>query len=166
MRLNHLRWQVVIPALKILEDVSQKHLMADHRAQVLLLSIALQESAARHRHQIQGPARGWWQFERNGGTRGVLQHASTAAYAKAFCEAIDIDPDLDSVWEALPYSELLQAGMARLLLWSHPKPLPMAMTANEGPSWDYYQWLWRPGKPHPDRWPGNWALALQQCGDF
>ena len=67
---------------------------------------------------------------------------------------------------ALTFSELLQAGMARLLLWSDPRPLPLPMPENEGAAWDIYLNNWRPGRPHRDRWSDAWHQALQVCGDF
>ncbi len=161
-----LRKRVIVPALRVLENVSANYMLADHRAQVLMIAIALQESRAKHRFQIGGPARGFWQFEKGGGCAGVLRHEASKKYAHALLSELDIAPTLDAVWDAIPYSELLAAGFARLLLWTHPKPLPMAMPANEQHAWDYYLNLWRPGKPHPEVWPQNWAEALRLCGDF
>src|SRR5690606_35531315 len=49
--------------------------MDSDRATVMLLAIGLQESRFEHRRQIKGPARGFWQFERGGGVRGVMTHS-------------------------------------------------------------------------------------------
>ena len=164
MKLNHLRWQVIRPALKVLEDVSGKPLMGHTNAEHLLLAIALQESNARHRWQIKGPARGYWQFEKYGGCKGVLEHRSTRGHAAALLEEIDIHTTLDAAWEALPFSELLQAGFARLLLWTHPHPLPAPVNASA--AWTYYLNLWRPGRPGPDRWVANYQMACKLCEDL
>lgn len=167
MRLNHLRFNVIVPALKILNDLTGKHLMNSHQAQVMLVAIALQESAAKYRRQVHGPARGYWQFEKYGGTAGVMRHSSTGAYSIALMEELNFSPaTVDEAWEALPYSEILAAGFARLLLWTDAKPLPAAYPASEDAAWDYYIRNWRPGKPHKDRWAANWQEALKICGDF
>ena len=133
----------------------------------------LQESAAKHRFQlgrdgkpVTNLARGWWQFEKWGGHAGVLRHSSTGPYAMRLAEELGFDPTIEACWDALPYSELLAAGFARLLLWSDHRPLPAAIPANEDAGWDYYLRNWRPGKPHRDRWTANWSEALRLCGDF
>src|SRR5678815_3532551 len=56
--------------------------MASPEASAFLLAIALQESRCKFRHQLGGPAHGFWQFEAAGGTKGVLTHRSTKALAK------------------------------------------------------------------------------------
>src|SRR5690606_38643231 len=61
--------------------------MDSDRATVMLLAIGLQESRFEHRRQIKGPARGFWQFERGRGVRGVLTHPATAALAREVCVA-------------------------------------------------------------------------------
>ena len=49
--------------------------MRSDRATAMLLAIGLQESRFLHRRQFHnGPARGFWMFERGGGITGVLQH--------------------------------------------------------------------------------------------
>jgi hypothetical protein len=63
-------------------------MMKSPRAWAMLLAIGLQESKFLHRRQVVdakkhtfGPARGFWQFERGGGTAGVLQHTKTSDLA-------------------------------------------------------------------------------------
>ena len=56
--------------------------MRSREAVVMLLAIGLQESLFRYRRQMaNGPARGFWQFEKMGGVAGVLQHRTTTALA-------------------------------------------------------------------------------------
>ena len=124
----------------------------------MMTAISGQEAAFKHRRQINGPARGLWQFERGGGVRGVLRHPSTARYAKASCEVRLIEPKEWDVWEALAEHDDLAAIFARLLLWSDPKKLP----TTQDDAWECYLRNWRPGKPHPDRWPKNWSEATDQ----
>jgi hypothetical protein len=132
----------------------------------MLLAIAGQEADFRHRYQVlnsgaKGPARGLWQFERMGGVEGVLTHERTRAKAIALCEQRGIPPRRDEVWPALEFDDALALGFARLLLWSDPRPLPNGPNA----AWEYYLRNWRPGKPHPDRWPGNWSAATAAVMD-
>lgn len=139
----------------------------DVRADALLLAIAGQESAWTHRVQrsrrkdgsfFDGPARGLWQFERGGGVAGVLHHRSTARLARALCVSRDVTPDPLPVWERLATDDILAAGLARLLLWTDPRPLPQI--GDQDGAWQAYLNSWRPGKPHPDRWPPNYRAAL------
>jgi len=128
-------------------------------AEVMLLAIAAQESALRHRQQINGPARGFWQFEKMGGLNGVLTHARTGPLAARFVEGIGLKVDLHALWDVLPFSELLQVGLARLLLWSDNNPLPPVGAKDR--AWDYYLRNWRPGKPHRGRWDAAYDGAVE-----
>jgi hypothetical protein len=127
-------------------------------ARVLLLAIALQESALRYRRQVGGPAVGLWQFERGGGVRGVLQHRASRLRALMLCEARGVPPTDEEVYEALERDDVLAAGFARLLLWTDPMALPRL--GYEWTAWEAYIRTWRPGKPHSKRWPANYASAL------
>lgn len=136
----------------------------DPRARQLMLAIALQESALRHRAQrlssgAPGPARGWWQFERSGGVVGVLSHASSAPLAARLCQALYVPTRRDDVWRCLEGHDELAAGFARLLLWTDPRPLP-ELNDWHG-AWQYYLSNWRPGKPHFDTWYRNCELAAE-----
>jgi hypothetical protein len=124
-------------------------------AERMLLAIAPQESGLRHRVQVGGPARGLWQFERGGGVAGVLRHPSTQAHANRVCASLLYEPYADIVYDALADNDILAACFARLLLFSDPHSLP----TTEADAWAVYLRTWRPGKPHPDRWPANWAIA-------
>jgi hypothetical protein len=130
-------------------------------AEVLLLAIAMQESGLRHRVQVQGPARGYWQFEKLGGLAGVMQHVRTSQMARASVEALDLDFDIHQLWDALPLSELLQTVLARLLLWSDSRPLPKI--GDKDGAWEYYLRNWRPGKPHRGRWDASYDGAVELC---
>lgn len=113
-------------------------------AEVMLLAIGLHESAFVYRVQKgNGPARGFWQFEKNGGVLGVLQHASTARYAASLCVLRQVKPTPTEVHRALAEDDLLACGFARLLLYSDPRSLP-AIGA-EQPAFEYYLRNWRPG---------------------
>lgn len=137
------------------------------QARRLLLSIALQESGPQLNARYQnspaaspGPARGWWQFEQGGGVTGVLNHSASKSLASKSCEAYSIQAIPSSVWRALEGHDHLATAFARLLLWTDPKALPMT----EVDGWDCYIRNWRPGKPHPENWPSNWAEASKAVG--
>lgn len=140
------------PALELLPAP-----MATTAARRMLVAIGLQESSLQHRRQIGGPARSYLQFEL-GGLKGVLRHDASKTHAATVVNALDMaslsPADLHA---AMEYSDALACAMGRLLLFTHPKPLP----DNEADGWNYYNWLWRPGKPHPDRWPACWRQASE-----
>lgn len=149
----------IAPALKMLPA----H-MDSPQARVMLLAIGLQESALTHRAQIlaggkKGPARGLWQMERGGGVLGVLTHRASRKIAHQICAAFEVHPDSREVWEALESNDILAAALARLLLWTDPLALP-AVTDDKG-AWALYTRVWRPGKPHLDRWPANHRAAVR-----
>ncbi len=120
---------------------------------LMLMTIAQQESLIKYRRQVGGPAVSWWQFEKGGGVRGVLTHERTKPIIIKICSALAVPYVVESVYEAMPHNDLLSCAMARLLLYSDPRPLPT--DAENG--WQYYLRNWRPGKPHPDTWGGFWA---------
>ncbi|MGP3789407.1 hypothetical protein [Pseudomonas sp. B392_1p] len=148
-----IRASAIAQALKLLPAK-----MTSPEAEVLLLAIGLQESRLTHRRQIGGPARGLWQFERNGGVRGVLEHKATRGYAVSVCKMRGVEPLADAVYAALEHDDVLAAAFARLLLWTDPKALPAA--GEIGAAWDYYLRTWRPGKPHRHTWDGLYAQVM------
>lgn len=145
---------IVEPALSWLEyDFRIKRTPSAER---FMLAIAGQESGFTARRQMgDGPARGWWQFERGGGVVGVLTHPASAGVAKRVCEALAVPPGPAVVHPALEQCDLLAAAFARLLILTDPAPLP----ETEASGWAYYLRVWRPGKPHPETWPKRWAEA-------
>lgn len=126
-------------------------------ARALLLAIGLQESDFRHRTQLGGPARGFWQFELHGGVQGVLEHPATAQDAATACDLLHIGPTVADVYAALVHNDILAAIFARLLLTTIRTPLPRK--DEEGRAWNTYIAAWRPGKPRPESWPAYWATA-------
>lgn len=142
---NHLLITGIHPALELLPaKMNSGHHM--------LVAIAAQESGLRARRQEpQGPARGWWQFEQIG-IDGVEKHPATAEYSEVVRLALGIERK--EVYRAIQYNDVLAAAYARLLLWRHPAPLPDDMV----PAWDYYISLWKPGKPHAERWATSWRV--------
>ena len=126
------------------------------QAQVQTLAMGLQESRFEHRVQINGPARGFWQFE-TAGVTGVLRHeASRDAAREVLARLAYADTSPQKIHAALEHNDVLAACFARLLLWTDARPLPT--TATDG--WAQYLATWRPGKPHPN----TWALFFEAAG--
>ena len=155
MNLAELRERAIAPALALLPAR-----MSTNAAEVMLLAITQQEDPDQRRRQWPtGPARGLWQFEQGGGVRGVLNHVSSRQHALAVCKERGVQPDSASVWAALERDDVLAAAFARLLLWTDPKPLPG--TNDPHGAWALYERVWRPGKPHPQRWDTRFAAAVR-----
>jgi len=125
-------------------------------ARAMLIAIALQESDLRHRQQIGGPARGYWQFEHIG-VRGVLEHSATAQVATELLKRLDYDTTSTAAYGAIIHNDVLAGCLARLALFRLPQPLPGRSQSDE--AWRQYIQVWRPGKPHPDKWSHNYARA-------
>lgn len=155
MSLSQIIETAVNPALALLPSA-----MDTPQARVMLLAIGLQESRFVHRRQIGGPARGFWQFEKGGGVRGVLTHASTREQAQLVSKARGVPATADAVYDALDKDDVLAAAFARLLLWSDPKALPALGDADA--AWALYLRTWRPGKPHPQTWPDLYRQAVAE----
>lgn len=146
---------------KIIEDTYNQVLpgrFRDPRATVQLLAISGQEADWTARHQIGGPAHGLWQFEKGGGVRGVLTHPASRRYAVAACVIRGVDPSERGAYDAIEKDDLLACAFARLLLFTDAAALPAI--GEQSKAWDYYLRNWRPGKPHPDVWPGKYRAAL------
>ena len=136
--------------------------MHSKEATAMLLAIGLQESKFQARRQLpKGPARGFWQFERAGGVAGVLNHRSTQKYIRrvlgSLCYPIGIDDY--ACHTAIEHNDVLACCFARLLLWTLPDPLPGRLAVDK--AWHVYADAWRPGKPHPETWAENYALAWE-----
>lgn len=127
-------------------------------ARVQILAIGLQESRFLHRRQINGPAMGFWQFERGGGVRGVLTHPASREHAYRICSIRSVEPVAAAVHPALEVDDVLAAAFARLLMWTDAWRLPAVGDVQGG--WGMYIRTWRPGKPHRQTWSGLYAQAL------
>ena len=120
-------------------------------ARVLMLAICGQEADFHHRWQVidrarpevMGPARGLWQFERDGGVRGVLTHERTKRMAIDVCRMRNVPATIDAVYNRLHEDDILAAAFARLLLWTNPNALPAI--GQEEAAWQLYLREWRPG---------------------
>ena len=138
--------------------------MDSAQARVMLLAIGLQESRLTARCQIvngggKGPARGLWQFERGGGCAGIVRHEASRFWTAEVCKARGVEFSAAGIWAALETDDILAAACARLLLFTDAKALPAI--GDEQGAWALYAYrCWRPGKPHPETWPANYAAAV------
>lgn len=125
--------------------------MESPRARVMLLAIGLQESRFEHRRQLVGspprpvgPAKSFWQAERGGGmVHGVRLHEQSRKPAAALYATRGVAANDAAIWGAIEQDDVLAAGLARLLLWTDPAPLPAV--ADEAGAWQLYLRTWRPG---------------------
>lgn len=150
------------PGLELLQQQGGPKI--SYAAERLLIAICGQESNLEHRYQksrtpgAAGPARGWAQFEKNGGVMGVMTHPASRDLAAACCKELEVEFRKESIWRALEGNDALAIIFARLLLWTDPKPLPEDVVS----AWNYYKRNWRPGKPHPEFWRGHWQVACAE----
>ncbi|MFY3435024.1 hypothetical protein H4P35_18500 [Achromobacter sp. 77] len=149
-------------------------------ARIELLGIGLQESRFIHRRQLvgnpprpTGPAKSFWQAEQGGGmVRGVRLHAATRAAAAELYRARGVAANDVAIWNAIEFDDVLAAGLARLLLWSDPGPLPTL--GDEEGAWALYLRSWRPGAytrgtaderaALRSKWTGNYAAVMREVG--
>lgn len=143
--LNYVQSTVIPAAFSLLPPK-----MDSVEARAMLLAIGLQESRFQYRRQIGGPARGFWQFEEGGGVHGVMEHPDSQTFILGHLRAMSYDMKTRTSYEAIADNDILACLFARLLLWTHPKPLPKQ--GDNEKAWQYYLWLWRPGKPHRQTW--------------
>lgn len=146
MTLDEVTRTAINPALALLPKQ-----MDSPRARVMLLSIGQQESRFEYRRQMgNGPAKGFWQFERGGGVKGCMSHQLSKPLLESLCKARGVAFDAMAIWNALETDDVLAAGLARLLLWTEPQNLPDVSDVDG--AWELYLRTWRPGKPHVSTW--------------
>lgn len=127
-------------------------------ARAMLLASGLQESGFEHRRQIGGgPAISLWQGERTGGFPLLVEHHATAAIARDLLKRMGYGEPDPSDFFALEHNDIAACLAARLLLYTHPAPLPLT----PGDGWAYYLALWRPGKPHRHTWDAFFVQAWE-----
>lgn len=166
-------FQVAVnPALALLPSK-----MDSAGGRILVGATGLQESRFEHRFQVvqgqpgvKGPARGFWQFERGGGVRGVLTHPASREHAYRLCESRGIQTTAIAAYEAIETDDVLAAVFARLLLWTDGWRLPAPGDMQGG--WDLYLRTWRPGAYDRGtqearvklraKWSANYAQAMAE----
>ena len=144
--------------------------MSSDKAIAMLLAIGLQESRFENRRQLprragqpDGPARGFFQFEKGGGILGVSTHAATQPHLDAALCAMrypngTVD-DIEKLYTIIEHNDIIACVCARLLLWTVPASLPSRESAAAG--WTQYLQGWRPGEPHPQTWTGYFNRAWE-----
>lgn len=152
----HLVHGLIVPAA--LELLTPE--MDSPEARAMLLAIGLQESGFLERRQLDGgPARGFWQFERGGGTAGVLSHPSSRALSHKVLTELRYEPVVSLVHVALEHNDILAAAFARLLLWTLPDKLPKR--GQPWVAWAQYLKAWKPGEPRRATWSAYYTRAWE-----
>lgn len=167
--------QVIRYVLPATRDLLPPAMFVSPRAWAMLIAIGLQESKFLERRQLgHGPARGFWQFERGGGTKGVIQHPDTRELAAKVLRDLRYPHLVGKAREvhyALHDNDVLACAFARLLLWTVPGSLPSRH--NPVTAWQQYLEGWRPGAyeeerlagtPPPQRWNDNYVEAWERLG--
>lgn len=137
--------------------------MDSRPARVILAAIGYQETKYLTRVQYgNGPARGFWQMEKGGGVKGVMEFkpdgGKIADLALKICDARGVPFRREIVWAAMAEDDVLAAAFARLLMYTDAAPLP----TNRGEAWEMYaNRVWNPGKPHKDEWEASWSFGLE-----
>lgn len=145
--------KVIVPALALLPAQ-----MDTPEARAMLLAIGGQESGYRTRQQDgNGPAHGLWQNERPV-QQLLLDNKTSAPDVYALCKSRAVAPLASDMYWALLTDDIFAAGIARLILWCDPHPLPAL--GDQDTAWDCYLRVWGPGKPRPTDWPANYRAAL------
>lgn len=153
--------------------------MTSAEAEVMLLSIGLQESRFEHRRQLVGspprpvgPAKSFWQAEQGGGmVTGLLRYHDSRVrdVAVGLCAVRGVAPVARDVWDAIEHDDVLAAGLARLLLFTDPGRLPKLGDVDG--AWQLYLRTWRPGAHSRgdaaakaslrQKWAKNYGKALE-----
>jgi len=157
----HMESQTIPAAFALLPGA-----MTSREAVAMLLAIGLQESGFRARRQGgsptkvgDGPARGFWQFERAGGVAEILTSPNTKDVIVPIVKLFCFQSTAVACHEAIQNHDVLAACLARLLIWRDPRTLPSPIEQAKG--WDIYLKNWRPGAPHPETWPHNFKHAWE-----
>jgi hypothetical protein len=144
----------IIPAaLRLLPEK-----MDSPAAKALLLATAFQESKITYREQVNGPARGLWQFEENG-IYNLRRHPRAQRHFTDFLYKLLYREKLSDaeILIAITHNDILAAGIARLNYWVLPVPLPMEKDFTQ--SWGQYLAAWNPGRPRQNMWELNYTTG-------
>ena len=145
---------LILPALEEADPILKTKNRTE--AAVLLLAIAIQESALRYRRQLgDGPARGLFQME-----PGDLAMLSLVMKRNQALRNALSTKDPQEMWAMLedPANDKYGVYIARAALKTDPKPLPKLGDADA--AWKCYIKHWQPGKPRPEKWAVSYEAAL------
>lgn len=148
-------FKIIDPALELLPSK-----LNSIKARVLMLAFAMQESELHYRRQMvgnpprpTGPAKSFWQAEQGGGMvhgvrvfkgGGVAEMADSVYHKRGlFNDPMQVASKDSIIWNAIEQDDILAAALARLLIYTHPNPLPEDNEVYN--AWMYYLKTWRPG---------------------
>lgn len=131
--------KVVMPALTNL--LPSRYDSPESR--VLLLAFGAQETGFRTRLQIGGgPGHGFWQNEPEG-VADVIENQAVDRDAHGLCSRCAVSPVGKDAYWALLTDDAFACGIARLMLFCDPHPLPMI--GDVAGAFESYIRIWRPG---------------------
>ena len=159
--MEHAARLFVVPALRWMAEATGEARLSSPQACCMLLAIGAQESGWCDRRQKSGgPGRSCYQIETNTAL-AVLDKwpAGRRLWGELFPKR-SISPA--HVREAVELSEVGATLIARGILWLDPNRLPAVDPAEEAYAWWLYaERAWKPGKPRPEFWDGNWRRAVE-----
>lgn len=144
---------VIRPTLQELSRYDTRPGLDSHEAQVLLLAIAIQESALAHREQIRGPARSWWQIEPPTANDILSRYSPITPFVR------EVYPTSRRLNETITHNDNVACAIARGILRLQPGMLPAIGSVDA--AWDYYIASWRPGRPRKEKWLENYTEAVR-----
>lgn len=152
MDINFINDVVITNAFKLLPVK-----MRGDDARLMLLAIGQQESGYETRMQKNGPAIGFWQFER-AGVYGLIKHSAVSDVLADLCLFYCVPMNSHEIHDSLR-NDMFAAMISRLLLYTLPRALPRIGDIDE--AWEQYIEAWRPGKPSRERWDESYPMAMR-----
>lgn len=152
---------VVRPTLYTLAGEIGKPSIDGREPQVLLIAIAIIESGLKAREQYTGgPAKSFWQIE----PATAEDTLARCKHVKRFCDALLCPSPLKPVdfRYTLRYCDAAACAIARGILLLDRKRLPEY--GDQQGALSCYLRNWRPGKPHPEKWPAAYKAAMDAIG--
>jgi hypothetical protein len=138
-------------------------------ARVQLLATGLQESGFHFRSDKRvghpystGPERGFWRIKRTA-IAMLLLHEASRQQLIVLCasrpQRVPLDDTL--IHARVEFDDVLSAGVARLIYWADPRPLPL-LNAPAAEGWDCYLRNWKPEMPRRETWDSHHRDARAQ----
>jgi len=151
----------IVPGLRLLPE-----LMDTPSARAMILAVGMQESRFKHRRQVGGPARSFYQFEggRYSGVAEVLTNRATKTIVHGVLDRLHYTYDREVCFAAIEHNDMLATVFARLLLFTLPGALPGRNEYDD--AWRQYIAAWHPGIPHRETWDEFYQGAWEAVGYY
>jgi hypothetical protein len=145
--------------------------MDSPQARAQMMAIGLHESGFVARQQGgtkkkpgEGPAKSFWQFEKNGGVAECLTDPIIKPILLPILDLLGYPRwTAADIHEAMEHNDTVAAVMTRLLLWKDPRTMAESNEPQKG--YVIYLARWRPNpdaaKRHAPEWPGHFKSAWE-----